>query len=230
MEDPDFAALCVAQRTGRAGFALGAELPPALRDYLAAGQLRRVLVADAKVAVDAVAAAVVRAPTQGFAKLLDRDMSLLVAQLPNGLEGLCCDTAKGLLRDYRRLRALEASRPLNLCLLLTKAVEAQLQHALGHGHDSDLRRRLERQGLAALAEFTRRPSDRLPGLVVRPQLDDKAWEALNRAGRIRNAVHHEPCRVGDADVDALHRAVFDTDARAIQLLKKLAALGCVRSG
>ncbi len=208
---------------------LGADLPTALRDYLAAGELHRALVADAKAAVDAVQDDVVRLPKQSLGMLLERDMLLLMAQLPAELELVGCDEAKALLRDYRRLRALGASAPLNLCLLLTRAIEAQLHHALTFGHEGDVRRRIEGVGLATLAEFAMGPVDKLAGLAVRPRLEKADWEVLNHAGRIRNRVHHEPSRVCGADLDHLQRALFDVDPRAPRLLKKLAALRCVRT-
>jgi len=73
------------------------------------------------------------------------------------------------------------------------------------------------------------PIERLAGLSVQPRLVKADWDALNHAGRIRNRVHHESSRVCGADVDHLHRAIFDTDARAPKLLKKLCGLRCVRA-
>ena len=227
-QDPQLVALCGRLRTLCKRLPVGADLPTALRDYLAAGELHRALVADAKAAVDAVPDDVVRLPKQSLGMLLERDMLLLMAQLPAELELVGCDEAKALLRDYRRLRALGASAPLNLCLLLTRAIEAQLHHALTLGHDGDVRRRIEGVGLATLAEFVMGPVDKLAGLAVRPRLEKADWEALNHAGRIRNRVHHEPSRVCGADLDHLQRAIFDVDPRAPRLLKKLATLRCVR--
>lgn len=228
-QDPQLVALCGRLRALWNRLPFGADLPAALRDYLAAGELHRALVADAKAAVDAVPDDVVRLPKQSLGMLLERDMLLLMAQLPVELELVGCDEAKALLRDYRRLRALGASAPLNLCLLLTRAVEAQLHHALTFGHDGDVRRRIEGVGLATLAEFAMGPVDKLAGLAVRPRLEKADWEVLNHAGRIRNRVHHEPSRVCGADLDHLQRALFDVDPRAPRLLKKLAALRCVRT-
>jgi len=63
-----------------------------------------------------------------------------------GRELVGCDEAMALLRDYRR--ALGASAPRNLGLLLTRAIAAQVHYALTTGHDGDLRRRIEGVGLA----------------------------------------------------------------------------------
>jgi len=135
MEDPQLIALCSRYRALWRRLPFGAALPSALWDYFAAGELHRVLVSDAKAAVDGIADDVVRMPKELLGILLERDMLLLMAQLPQDLELVSCDEAKALLRDYRRLVAFGVRTPLNLSLLLTRAIEAQLHHALGTGHD-----------------------------------------------------------------------------------------------
>lgn len=230
MADPMAVALCGRYRALWRRLPFGVEVPSALHAYFTVGELHRVLVADAKAALEALADEVVRMPKPLLSGLIERDMLILMGQLPKDLELVGCDEAKSLLRDYRRLLAFGGSTPLNQCLLLTRAIEAQLHHALAFGQDSDVRRRIEQEGLATLAEFVMGPTGRLTGLAVRPRLDARDWRALNYAGRIRNRVHHEPSLICGADVDHLHRCIFDTDAQAPQLLKKLGALRCVRVG
>jgi hypothetical protein len=230
MADPQVVAKCGRYRALWRRIPFGAEMPTALNNYFAAGELNRNLVADARSALDGIADDVVRMPKHVLGMLVERDMLLLMGQLPTELELIGCDEAKSLLRDYRRLLAFGVSTPLNLSLMLTRAIEAQLHHALSFGHGPEVRRRIEREGLATLAEFVMGSIERLSGFAVRPKLAQPDWEALNRAGKIRNWVHHEPSRVCGADVDHLHRAIFDTDSRAPQLLKKLGLLRCARMG
>jgi len=135
-----------------------------VRDYLQSPTLDRALTSGARLELDTCAHEHLRMPRVLLDGVLERDMALLQGRLPRHVEVASCAEVQVLLRDYDRLRLAGGPSTLTACAQLTLAIEAQLRWALMRDCEPSDRQRLQKLGLAAMAEFLSRPLDQLKPL------------------------------------------------------------------